>query len=166
MGCGKSSLGCRLSYQHQLPFIDTDKYIEQQQKQTVAEIFAQAGEPYFRQLETEALEQLCCHKVKTIIAVGGGLPMRAENRRLLHKLGCVIYLRASAEILYDRLQHDTTRPLLQGTNPKQTIIDLLAQRAAIYEKTADIVIEVDGYNGEQIATQIWEAIEQYEPISD
>ena len=77
-----------------------------------------------------------------------------ENRKLLHKLGKVFFLRADAETIYERLKGDTTRPLLQGSDPKAKIRNLMEQRDACYRETADVVIQVDGKTFEQIIDEI------------
>ena len=76
--------------------MDTDKEIEREEKRTIAEIFAAQGEAYFRDKETECLRRLIKSAKNQIISVGGGLPLRAGNRELLHELGQVFYLRAEA----------------------------------------------------------------------
>lgn len=76
MGCGKSSVGIRLSYQLRRTMIDTDKWIEQRQKKTISQIFQESGEEAFRQMETECLKELIRTADRQIISVGGGLPMR------------------------------------------------------------------------------------------
>lgn len=158
MGCGKSTVGIRLSYRIRRVVEDTDKRIEREQKMTVSEIFAEKGEAFFRDLETDLLRRMCEEKGEKIIATGGGLPLREENRNLLHKLGTVIYLRIQPENVYERLKNDTTRPLLQGEDPLGKIRKLLGERAGIYESAADVIIDVGEKNIEQILDEITEAI--------
>lgn len=165
MGCGKSTIGIRLSYRLRRVVEDTDKRIEREQKKLVKEIFAESGENFFRDLETDLLRRMCDEKGFKIIATGGGLPVREANRKLLRRLGKVIYLRAKPETIYKRLKNDTTRPLLQGENPLLKIETLLSERAEIYEDAADIIIDVDDKNIEQILTEITEAL-GYENIGD
>lgn len=154
MGCGKSTVGLRLSYRLRKPVIDTDKEIEKAEKRSISDIFQTEGEAYFRDKETECLKQLLKTSGNQIISVGGGLPMREVNRQLLHQLGQVVYLRAKAETIYDRLKYDTTRPLLQGENPQEKIRSLMTQREQNYEEASDIIIDVDGKDFEQIIGEI------------
>ena len=91
-----------------------------------------------------------------ILSVGGGLPLREENRALLHELGQVFYLRAGAQTIYERLKHDTTRPLLQGEDPQGKIARLLGEREKCYMDAADVVIDVDGKDFETILGEIEE----------
>lgn len=156
MGSGKTSVGIRLSYALKRTMIDTDSWIEKKQKMTVSEIFATKGEEAFRKMETECLEELIRTADKQIISVGGGLPVREENRRLLSKLGRVFYLKASPEIIYERLKTDTTRPLLQVADPLMQIRNLLKAREDCYVDSADVVIDVSGKTFEEIIEQIKE----------
>lgn len=162
MGCGKSCIGHKLSYKLQKTIIDIDKQIEKEQNKTISEIFEEEGEESFRRMETECLRSLSGSSKNQIISTGGGLPIREENRLLIKQLGCVIFLRVTAETIYERLYNDTTRPLLQGENPQQKIAELLGKRNAIYESTSDIIIDTDDKDFEQILSEIQEALETYE----
>lgn len=154
MGCGKSTVGYRLSYALRRTMIDTDKWIEKKQEMTISEIFATLGEAAFRQMETACLQTLIETENGRIIPTGGGLPMKEENHAFLKKLGRVYYLRVTPEVVYERLKGDTTRPLLQGDNPKEKIKDLLENRAPIYEKCADYIIDVSDKSFEEIIGEI------------
>lgn len=156
MGCGKSSVGIRLSYALKRTVIDTDKLIEKKQNMTISEIFAEYGEAVFRQMETECLRELIKAEDNRIISTGGGLPVREENHALLKELGRVYYLKVTSEAVYERLKGDNTRPLLRGENPKEKIKELLSQREAFYEKCAENVIEVSHKSFEEIIEEIVE----------
>ncbi|MDE7404076.1 MAG: shikimate kinase [Lachnospiraceae bacterium] len=154
MGSGKTSVGIRLSYQLKRTMIDTDKWIEQKQKRTVSEIFAQSGEEAFRMMETDCLKELIRTADKQIISVGGGLPMKEENHALLRELGTVFYLSVTPETVYERLKTDTTRPLLQVEDPEERIRTLLKRRAPVYEACADVVLDVSDRSFDEILEQI------------
>lgn len=154
MGSGKTTVGLRLSYRLRRPVIDTDKEIEREEKRTISDIFAVDGESYFRDRETECLRKLLRSKECRIISVGGGLPLREKNRRLLHELGQVFYLKASAETIYERVKHDTARPLLQGDDPQGKIRRMLAERDGCYASAADVTINVNGKDFEHILDEI------------
>lgn len=157
MGSGKTTVGFRLSYRLRKPVIDTDKEIEREEQRSIAEIFAREGEAYFRDRETMCLQKLLRTVKEQIISVGGGLPLREENRKLLRELGQVFYLQASAETIYERVRNDTTRPLLQGDDPQGKIRIMLAERDGYYRDAADVVINVDGKSFEQILDEIEKA---------
>lgn len=156
MGCGKTTVGLKLSYRLRRTVIDTDKEIEREEQRTISDIFAADGEAYFRDRETQCLRKLIGSANNQIISVGGGLPLREENRRLLHELGQVFYLRAKGETIYERVKDDTTRPLLQGDDPLTKIWTLLNERDPYYREAADAVIAVDGKSFEQILNEIEE----------
>ena len=172
MGCGKSTIGRSISQKFQWTFLDTDEWIEGKEGITIKEIFASKGEAYFRDLETLCLKELLRefgeeakeqeNKIDgelkknegMVISVGGGLPVREENQRLLRELGTVIYLNANPDTIYERVKADTTRPLLQTENPRQKIKDMLAIREEKYQSAADFVIKVDGKSVSQVVEEI------------
>lgn len=154
MGSGKTTVGLRLSYRLRKAVIDTDTEIEREEKRTVSDIFAEEGEEYFRRKETACLEKLLRSVNNHIISAGGGLPLREENRRLLHELGQVFYLRANAGTIYERLKGDTTRPLLQCSDPGKKIRTMMGQRDSFYMDAADVVIQVDDKSFDQILSEI------------
>ena len=159
MGCGKSTLGKRLSYLLKQPYLDTDKMIEMKEKRTINAIFAADGEAAFRNMETACVRELFTYNQDYVIAVGGGLPLREENRKLLRRLGKVIYLRARPDTIYERLKNDTTRPLLKGDNPRQKIEEMIAVRGPVYEETAHAVIDVDEKVFDELLKEIKEKAE-------
>ncbi len=154
MGCGKTTVGIRLSYRLKIPFLDTDKEIEKDHNCVISDVFATLGEETFRNWETESLVKLCKNNAVYVISTGGGMVLREENRRLLKKLGTVIYLRAKPETIAERLKGDTTRPLLQTENPVQRIQEMLQKRASIYEQAADVILDVDDKSFEEILDEI------------
>lgn len=160
MGCGKSTVGIRLSYKLRRVLLDTDKYIEKKEGMSISELFAAKGEAYFRQQETECLKALLAENPKQIISTGGGLPMREENSRLLRELGCVVYLQISANSVYERLKGDTTRPLLQCEDPLGRIEELLLKRRERYEACAELTVNVDGKDREQVIVEIIKGLEE------
>ena len=157
MGCGKTSVGKRLAQAFDMEFLDTDELIEAEKKMTISEIFATQGEAAFRNMETECLRKLLEREGKAfVLSVGGGLPIREENRRLLSMVGQVVYLKVSPEEVYKRLRNDKTRPLLQGMNPRGRILDLMNARKHFYEDASDCIVEVDKKDFNQIIEQIRE----------
>ncbi|MDO5403214.1 MAG: shikimate kinase [Eubacteriales bacterium] len=150
MGSGKTTFGRWLKINKKYGFCDTDQYIEKQQQKKIKEIFADDGEKAFRDMETQALKELIGTLENTVISVGGGLPVRKENTRLLKELGTVVYLKTSAEVLLKRLKSDKDRPLLAGGNIKEKIESLMQAREDIYLAAADIVIDTDNLSFEEM----------------
>lgn len=159
MGSGKTTVGIRLSYKLKRVVEDTDKLIEKKENVSISEIFSTRGEEAFRKMETACLRELLSSGQERIISTGGGLPTRKENHALLKRLGTVVYLQISPECVWERLKDDTQRPLLQCENPLGKIQELLSKRASLYEEAADIVVNVDGKNMEQVLAEIMEKLE-------
>ena len=157
MACGKSSVGRRLSQAIDLEFLDTDSLIEQKAGTSISDIFSTQGEPAFRTMETECLKELINREGGAfVLSVGGGLPIREENRRLLSQIGTVIYLRITPDTVFMRVRNDKSRPLLQTTNPRGRIMDMMNARKQFYEDAADYVLEADNKSFEAIIDEIKE----------
>lgn len=139
MGVGKTTIGHLLAEKLGYRFVDTDVLIEKVAGKTINEIFYDDGEESFRELEAQVLSNLSAYR-KFVIATGGGIVIRQLNWSYLHH-GLVIWLDAPVEVLLDRLQDDTTRPLLQTPNPAQALQTLLDQRRSRYAE-ADLHIPV------------------------
>ena len=155
MGSGKTTVSELLSEKLDLELIDTDEAISQAEGCSISEIFKVQGEQAFRDMETELIEMLLSEHVReTVISLGGGLPVREENRALLKKCGKVIFLKASPEEVYNRIKGDTSRPLLQCEDPLAKIRQMQEDRAAFYEEAADIIIDTDGKTPEAIVSEI------------
>ena len=156
MGSGKTSVGVRLSYRLRMPVEDTDKMIERREGRSVSEIFAEEGEGYFREKETALLRELLDRKGRCIFSAGGGTPVLPQNQELLKKLGKVVYLRVKPETVYERLKGDYTRPLLRCEDPLGRIRELMESRKEAYESCADLILDVDGLNVDEIIEKIAE----------
>ena len=159
MGSGKTTIGMKLAQKYQWTFLDTDQLVEKKENMKISTIFQNHGEAYFRDLETVCLKELDNGVEKQIISVGGGLPLRSENRELLKKIGKVIYLKAKAETIYSRLKYNTDRPLLQGENPEEKIRTMLLDREKFYLEAADIIVEVDNQSYEEVVNAVEEKLE-------
>ena len=110
-------------------------------------------------METDLIDMVVSeHLNGMVVSLGGGLPLREENRELLKKAGKVIFLRTKPETVYERLQGDDTRPLLRTEDPLSKIKELLAERSERYELAADIIIDTDGKKAADIADEIIAAI--------
>lgn len=154
MGSGKTTVGYKLSYRLRTPVEDTDKLIERREGRTISDIFKEDGEPYFRQLETDLLEEIKDRSYVRIISVGGGTPVNPHNRELLKECGTVIYLRAKPETVYERVKHDDTRPLLQCEDPMAKIRELMEARKEAYEDCAEIIIDTDDLSMDEVLDRI------------
>jgi shikimate kinase len=139
MGCGKSTIGQLLAEQLKYKFFDTDHLIEQVSRQSVNDIFAMAGEEEFRSIEAKVLAEISAY-TKLVVATGGGIVLRRSNWGYLQQ-GLVVWIDVPAEVLWERLASDATRPLLRTVNPQEQLTQLLASRRQRYAE-ADLHILV------------------------
>ncbi|MBE5837578.1 shikimate dehydrogenase [Butyrivibrio sp.] len=155
MGSGKSTVSELLSEELMLELIDTDEVIEDTEGRTINEIFETEGEASFREMETDLLEAIDSdHWREFVISLGGGMPVKEENRELLRKIGKVVYLRAKPETIFERVKDDDKRPLLKTEDPLAKIEELLEKRAAFYEDVADMIIDTDSKSPLEITKEI------------
>lgn len=154
MGSGKTSVGRHLSKHLNYDFKDTDEMIVSQENTPIQDIFSLHGEAYFRDLETKLLVSVKDSLALTVLSTGGGMPVRNENRNILKNMGQVVYLRASAATITDRLSGDKSRPLLKEGNINEKVERLLNERKTFYEEAADIIIDTDRKPVEEIAKEI------------
>ncbi|MGP1382968.1 MAG: shikimate kinase [Thainema sp.] len=139
MGSGKTTVGQLLAEQLSYRFFDTDAVIEQAAHRPIRDIFATEGEVAFRQLETQVLSQLSAY-THLVIATGGGIVLERMNWSYLRH-GIVVWLDVAVDLLYERLQDDATRPLLQTPDPQKTLQTILGQREHLYSQ-ADLTITI------------------------
>ncbi|HYC35752.1 MAG TPA: shikimate kinase [Usitatibacter sp.] len=140
MGAGKTTVGRALAQRMQMAFADTDKLLVERTGVSVGTIFEIEGEEGFRRREACMLEELSGRE-DCVIATGGGAVLRHDNRTLLRSTGTVVYLRARVESLWQRMRNDTTRPLLATADPRATLTRLLAEREALYEEVAHVIVD-------------------------
>lgn len=153
MGCGKSSVGRRLSGLTGHRFVDTDELIVQSEGRNIPEIFSRNGEDYFRDVEQRSLEKLV-GVCGIILSTGGGLVLRPANRQTLKKIGIVAWLDASPDALFERAMRSGKRPLLQTEDPRKTFDDLLSVRQEVYNLTADFRIDSTRLSHDQVAQML------------
>ena len=152
MGAGKTTVGKKLAKRLGYFFIDTDREIEKEQGCSITEIFKYGGEECFRDLETDILLKLQT-KQNLVIATGGGMVLRDENRNLMDSLGTRVYLKVELQELMRRLKKDKKRPLLQKSKPEEHILEMLQQRKSIYEE-AECIIDTTDLSPHQMVTEI------------
>ncbi|MCX8090059.1 MAG: hypothetical protein N3I86_03860 [Verrucomicrobiae bacterium] len=152
MGTGKSSVGRLVADTLRFTFLDTDTVIEARAGKPITEIFAQEGEPAFRQMEAKLVEELA-RRERTVIATGGGLPVNPANMASLKTHALVVCLWASPEKIYERVKHQTHRPLLNVPDPLERIRTLLAAREPHYRQ-ADVLINTEMRTIREVAQQV------------
>ncbi len=142
MGTGKTSIGRRLSAQLRMRYVDTDDIIERDSGRRISNIFAEDGEPAFRELESEAVRKVS-KLYNYVISTGGGVVLNEANMVELKRNGIVFCLTATAEEIYQRIRHQSHRPLLQTPDPLAKIISMLEERHPYYAE-ADYMVETTG----------------------
>lgn len=152
MGVGKTTLGRAASKALGWRFIDVDRSIVEQHGKTIPQIFAEDGEPHFRDLETAAIEALGGVK-HAVVATGGGAPMREGNLDAMRKIGTVIYLEAGIDSLVRRLKNSKTRRPLLGDDVEGKVRQLMDLREATYRQ-ADCRIVVDSLSPMEVVLEI------------
>jgi shikimate kinase len=156
MGAGKTAVGRRLANRLELPFTDADNEIELAAGQTVSEIFAEHGEPYFRQGESRVIARLL-QGGPQVLATGGGAYMDAGTRANIKAHGISIWLKAELPVLLHRVRRRDNRPLLASDDPDKVMRELMEKRYPIYAE-ADITVESRDVAHDLIVGDVVEAL--------
>ncbi|MEM9425854.1 MAG: shikimate kinase [Pseudomonadota bacterium] len=141
MGAGKTAIGTALAKRLHVPFLDSDAEISKAANMTIAEIFARDGEAFFRDRETEVISRLL-DGPPCILSTGGGAFLRDDNRRIISEKGTSLWLRAELDLLWQRVRHKTTRPLLRTDDPRATLAEIQTTRDPIYA-LADLCVDAE-----------------------
>jgi shikimate kinase len=157
MGAGKTAVGTSLARQLGVEFRDSDEEIVRAANRSIAEIFERDGEAFFRARETEVIARLL-RGTPCVLSTGGGAFLSDTNRQLVHAVGVSVWLRADLDLLWQRVRHKTTRPLLRTANPRETLRELYERRQPFYAQ-ADIVVESAAERSvEDMASRVREAL--------
>lgn len=153
MGAGKTAVGTALARLLGVPFRDSDEEIVKAAGRPIAEIFERDGEPFFRARETEIIGRLLRDE-PAVLSTGGGAFLSGVNRDLIAAQGVSVWLRADLDLLWNRVRHKTTRPLLRTANPRETLRTLYEARLPFYEK-ADLAVDASAsYSVEEMARRV------------
>ena len=137
--------------------LEMDQCISELEKMSIPEIFAQKGEAYFRQCETQLLRD-CANREPQVVSCGGSVPMRQENVEAMRACGTVILLTARPEVILERVKDDHNRPLLEGHKDVPYISGLMEQRRPHYEAAADITVDTSDLTIQEVCREILERI--------
>ena len=164
MGAGKSTIGRNLAKKLKKEFYDSDRVIEERTGVDIATIFEIEGESGFRAREAQVIEELC-QLNDIVLATGGGSILRAENRENMKNFGQVVYLSTTAELLYSRIRHDKSRPLMQTSNPLATLKKLLQDREPFYKEVSSVVITTGRQKATVIVKRVDEALKKLKTVN-
>ncbi|WP_299731307.1 shikimate kinase [uncultured Tateyamaria sp.] len=139
MGAGKTAVGRALAQRLGVPFLDSDAEIEAAASRTVQEIFARDGEPFFRAKETQVISRLLDAE-RGILSTGGGAFLAQENRENISARGVSVWLNADLDLLWQRVRHKDTRPLLRTPDPRATLAEIYDARVPLYA-LADVSVQ-------------------------
>ena len=142
MGAGKTAVGRALAARLGVPFLDSDAEIEAAANMTVPEIFTRDGETFFRRKESQVIARLL-DEARGVLSTGGGAFLSEANRKMISEKGISLWLNAAPEVLWNRVRHKETRPLLRTANPRGTLQELYETRLPCYRE-ADIAVVSDG----------------------
>lgn len=139
MGAGKTAVGTALARKLRVPFLDSDEEIVKAANMSIAEIFERDGEPFFREKEAQVIARLL-ETERCILSTGGGAYLSARNREAISSRGVAVWLKADLDLLWNRVRHKDTRPLLRVPDPKARLAELCAAREPCYGQ-ADLVVQ-------------------------
>lgn len=165
MGAGKTAVGTHLARLLGVPFVDQDEEIERAANASVAEIFAAHGEPFFREKESLVLARLLKGPA-SILSTGGGAFLSARNRAIIAEGGVSVWLKADLALLWSRVRHRSTRPLLRTADPHATLAALYAERAPLYAHAQVHVPVMPAYTIDDTARQVIRALARQPGILD
>jgi len=153
MGAGKSTVGRHLASLLGWQFADSDHVIEERTGANIPWIFEIEGEAGFREREQQAIADLC-QQNDMVLATGGGVVMRLQNREAMKAAGPIVYLRATVREQVRRTGQNDKRPLLTGRNRHKVLRDLMQVRDPLYTEVADLVVATEGKSARKLAEQV------------
>lgn len=157
MGAGKTAVGRALAARLGVPFLDSDEQIVEAANMSIAEIFERDGEAFFRAKESQIIERLL-REEKGVLSTGGGAFLAEANRRMISEIGVSVWLNADLKLLWSRVKHKDTRPLLRTPDPRATLKEIYDARVPYYSK-ADITVDADPrYSIEEMTAAVIEAL--------
>lgn len=153
MGAGKTAVGRAVAQILGVAFRDSDAEIEAAANMSIAEIFARDGEGFFREKERQVIARLLA-EAPAILSTGGGAYMAEGNRQLIGEQGVALWLDADLDVLWSRVRHRDTRPLLRTPDPRGTLERLYAERVPIYRQAELSVKSAAGVSVQQMAERV------------
>lgn len=160
MGVGKTTIGSHLARKLKYDFVDSDTEIEKRTGASISLIFDIEGEEGFRKREAQMISELT-ERRHIVLSTGGGSVLDETSRQNIRSRGFVVYLKASVDILYERLKKSRNRPLMETEDKLKVIEGLLAEREPLYLAVADVTIATDGRSAQDVAREIYKQHENH-----
>jgi shikimate kinase len=157
MGAGKTAVGRALAAKLHVPFLDSDAEIEAAAAMSIAEIFERDGEAFFRDRETQVIDRLL-EEQRGILSTGGGAFLAERNRQLMSAKGVSVWLKADLGLLWNRVKHKDTRPLLRTAHPYETLHEIYEARVPIYSQADVAVVARPEYSIDDMAETVLQAL--------
>ena len=158
MGSGKTRVGKRIAKDLNLPFADLDKIVAAKLKMSASEIFQKYGEPFYRAMETYTIKNLLGENTeKMVISLGAAFPCQEQNAEYIRKLGTVVYLKGSPEVILGRLRGMPGNDMEEAEEEK--LVRLMHARDPVYKKFADITVQTGVVSFEELVTGIEKKLE-------
>jgi len=157
MGAGKTAVGKSMAANLEVPFLDSDEELERAANMSIAEIFERQDETFFRERETQVISRLLRRKC-AILSTGGGAFLQERNRAIIGERGVAVWLRADLQLLWSRVSHKTTRPLLHTADPYETLRQIYEERVPIYAKAGVVVDANAKYSVDDMARAVIRAL--------
>ncbi|MCI6152450.1 shikimate kinase [Fusobacterium perfoetens] len=142
MGSGKTTVGRALAKALEMKFVDIDKEIVKLEKRSVAEIFQENGEEYFRELERKIIDKESRDN-NIVISTGGGVIIDNENIKKLKNTSFVVYLNCDIDCIFERVKNKKHRPLLNVDDPYKKIVELYNKREILYKISCDFSVDIN-----------------------
>lgn len=158
MGAGKTTIGRALAQRLRRPFVDTDRVLVERTGVPIATIFEIEGEAGFRRRESALLSEMA-REAGRVVATGGGIVLDPANREVMRAHGTVLYLRARLDSLWERVRHDTTRPLLATAQPREKLAQLMEERDPLYRDAAHLIVDTGPQSAASLVGRIVTALE-------
>lgn len=159
MGTGKSTVAAYMNQAYGMEVVEMDDVLAEREQMTIPEIFDKYGEEYFRNRETELVQELQKDENK-IVSCGGGVVLREQNVEEMKKAGVIVLLTALPETILDRVREDENRPLLRGNKNVAFIEKMLEDRGPKYRAAADVIVATDGKDAAAICREIMEKVQE------
>ena len=158
MGAGKTAIGRELAARLDVPFLDSDAEIVDAANMSIAEIFERDGEAFFREKEAQVINRLL-ETERCVLSTGGGAYLAESNRRAISEKGVAVWLDADIDLLWNRVKHKDTRPLLRTDNPRRTLEEIFNTRVPLYAQ-ADLSVKArPDYAIEDMAQAVIDALQ-------